>query len=390
MPVQLVCKCGKQLSIPDEQAGRCIACPGCGAEHQATPSGLKPSHIMDKELRPRASGGKGRVLALLLVFLLLLAGGAGGTWWFFFRAASPPPASPTQEGDDLALIPANAQGFVSTRLAELWNSPAAQKGLKDARQRDPSAPDFAEKMDREIGIRHEEVERLTIVGVDADRQLGWIIARTLTPYSREKVLSRLKDGREQVHQGQRYFVGTGPEGKLLAIHFVGSRVLVAGNEEGVKRCLDFAAGGPVTGPLEPVIALARGTHTAVVGIFPAGGPLETLKANPALKALADLKLFSATMDVSEKATMEGAVKMSSEQEAKKIVKTIEENRRLIQLGLSLAQLEGNMKAKVAAMAAKLLAKSKLAQKGDEITAKAEIDEGSSIAELLMTLPMMNR
>jgi len=388
--MQLVCKCGKPLSIPDDHAGRCITCPSCGAEHQATLSEVKPSHAVDKELRHPTPGGKGRVLALMVVFFLLLLGGAGGARWFFFRAATPTPAPPPQEGDDLALIPANAQGFVCMRLADLWKTPAAQKGLKDARQRDPTATDAAEKMDREIGLRHEAVERLTIVGVDADRQLGWIIARTLTPYSREKVLSRLKDGREQVHRGQSYFVGTGPEGKVLAIHFVGSRVLVAGNEEGVRRCLDFVAEGTMTGPLEPVIALARGTHTAVVGIYPAGGPLETVKANPALKGLAGVKLVSATMDVSENATGEGTAKMSSEEEAKKIVKTIDENRRLIQLGLSLAKLEGNVKAKVAAILAKVVEKAKLAQKGDEVTAKATIDEGSTIAELLMTLPVLNR
>ena len=82
--------------------------------------------------------------------------------------------------------------------------------------------------------------------------------------------------------------------------------------------------------------------------------------------------------------------MPSEEEAKKLVKMIEEKRLVIQLGLGFAQLEGGVKAKGAAIMGKLLGKAKFAQQGDEVTVKATLDEGSSVAELLMTLPAMNR
>src|ERR1700722_11244696 len=71
-----------------------------------------------------------RSLALLMV---LLAGGATGVWSVLVSEG----AQPGPDIEDLALIPANGQGFLSVRLAELWKTPAAQKGVADAKKRDP-------------------------------------------------------------------------------------------------------------------------------------------------------------------------------------------------------------------------------------------------------------
>ena len=60
---------------------------------------------------------------------------------------------PQGEGDDLALIPANAQGFISIRLADLWKTPAAQEALKKGREDGPPQADPAERMERETGLR---------------------------------------------------------------------------------------------------------------------------------------------------------------------------------------------------------------------------------------------
>ena len=380
MTVQLVCKCGKQLRIPDEHAGRRVMCPGCGASH------LSPA--ADPTAVPAAGGpwphppakGERRVF-LLVLFLLLLAGGAGAAWWFLFRTGGA-----ANEGDDLALVPANAQGFISIRVADLWKTPAARKAVKDVRERDPQAPDPTDQMDRDTGLRPEEIERLTLVGVDLDRKIAWGIVRTLQPYDRRRVLSRLKDHRELVYKGKRYYLGLGPDGHPLAIWFAGTRVLVAGSEEGVKLCRDFEEGTPPAGPLTEAIDLAAGSRTAVAGVYPAGGPLETVKADSFLKSLADVKLFTATLDVSEKATLAGKAKMSGEEDARRMVQAIKDNRMAIQFGLGWALLQGGVKGNAARLLQTLLGKMKFVQKGDEVGATATIDEGSRLVELLIAMP----
>jgi hypothetical protein len=383
MPVQLVCKCGKQLYVPDGHAGRRVKCPGCGESHLApaeAPSASTPS----LPYAHARSGQGGRRLPLLLVGLLLLLSIGFAAWWFLFRQAGP-----AQDGDDLALIPANAQGFATVRLAELWKSPAVEKALQ---KRDKAEEDPAERMDRETGLRPAEVERFTIVGVDASKRLGWVVVRAGEPLDRQKILSRLKNGSEHVHEGQSYFKGAGPDGDERAIHFVGRRVLVAGNEAGVKRCLDFTTGPPVKGPLGPVIALAGGTRSAVAGFVPAGGALDMAKGIGAAKSLEKVKLMTATLDVTDEAKLEVTAKLASADEATELARTIDgyqkplrENalqRNLLSFGLRFYL--GKNLAPLAPTLVNLLAKAKVEPNGDEITAKADLSQ-AGVARLIQVL-----
>ena len=78
-------------------------------------------------------------LALLAVLLACGAAGSDG----------PKPA----DLDDLALIPADARGFLSVRVADLWQTPAVRKGVANAKKRDPKLEDPAERMGE--GVRPE-------------------------------------------------------------------------------------------------------------------------------------------------------------------------------------------------------------------------------------------
>jgi hypothetical protein len=388
MPVQLVCNCGKQLTIPDAHAGRRIACPVCGQTHQVPDviSAERPNEV--QSVRPGGGSGKGRLVALV-VLLVLLLGGTTAAWWLWIHKGQTPAGS-EKEGDDLALIPANAQGFISVRLADLWKSPAMEKAIADARERDPQMEDLAEKMDRETGLRPSEVERLNLVSIDLDQKLAWLVLRTRQPYDRRKVLSRLSDARSLVHQGQSYYLGHGADGRLLAVHFAGTHVLMAGSEKAVKHCLDFAAGEPVKGPLQPVITLARGTHTAVAGVSPSGAVLERLKGVDNLKSLGEMKVITATIDISEKATVETKTEVPSEEEAKKLQATLKKALALVKVGLLFApgQLLGENLAQHAPAILELLTPLKFAHKGKEVTANAEIEDGSKVAGMLLALPKM--
>jgi hypothetical protein len=389
MAVYLVCKCGRQLYIPEDHAGRQVKCPGCGESH------LAPAESPGFEKRARSAAnfsgrprGRGKGLVLALVILVLLAGG-GAVWWFWWgRGEGRQP-----EGDDLALIPANAQAFVSIRLADLWNSPAAQKALKQPRDEGKPSEDPAEKMERETGVRPEEVERLTLVTINADEKMGWLLARTLRPYDRAKVLARLSDGRQEIYRGRTYHLGTGPDNQQRAVYFAGTRVIVAGTEEGVKRCLHFAAGERVKGPLEPVIALAGGKHTAVAGGYPAGGPMEKVKNNANLKNLEKVKLITATMDVTDRAHLETKAKLSSADEARDLQQVIERQQEALRgnpllrvaLILGISSALGEDLKPLAPTMVNVLVKTKVGQKGDEILATTDLDQAAT-GKLILALP----
>src|SRR4051794_2692387 len=86
----------------------------------------------------------------LALFAVLLAAGCAGT-------------QPTADPDDLALIPADARGFLSVRVADLWNTPRIQKGVGDARARDFKIKGPAVHMDKAFGLKPDEVERVSAV-----------------------------------------------------------------------------------------------------------------------------------------------------------------------------------------------------------------------------------
>ena len=375
MPVQFVCPCGKELRIPDEHAGRRIMCPACGASHVA------PGPDPAGDVRP-ATPGQARparrkipLLLPLVLLLVLLAAGAGAYWWFFRGSAGP-----EAEGDDLALVPPEAEAFISVRLADLWNTPAAMKAVLKMEEGDPG-----QKMEEVTGLRPLEVERLTVVVMDSKRRIGWAAVRTRALYDRTKLLKPLQGPTERVHREMRYFLGTATDGEPRAIWFVGSRVVVVGSEEGVRLCLDFAARGSAAGPLTPMIEQARGTHTAVAGLCPKGRPDKKANKIPVLGELLEAKRITATLDVNENAVLEGKATMASETAAKELVRTINNNRFQITLALAGLAAFGGDKAKVLAPLLELFGKTKFSSKGDEATATAKID-GERAAEMLLELP----
>ena len=164
----------------------------------------------------------------------------------------------------------------------------------------------------------------------------------------------------------------------------------------MKRCLDFAAEKAASRPLTPVIELAGGTHTAVGGFYPKGGPTEKLKSNIALKEVLEAKLITSTLDIQEKATFEVKLKMADEKEAKKLHKSMQSKVGLAIIGLTLApsRLLGPDLVKraphLAPTLVELLEQLKFTQKGDEVSATANLEDGSGAVRLLLTAPAAAR
>jgi hypothetical protein len=380
MTAQLQCDCGKYLRIPEHHAGRRVQCPSCGKTHMMTAENIAESPMnvgvtawpaLTTMSAPPSIRRTWPHLAGML--LLALAVGAGTWWWLNVGSTA------ASEGDDLALIPANAQGIVSIRLADLWKTPAMQKAL--LKEEDPPG-----QMEEETGLRPENVERLSVVTVDLDNHLTWNLVRTVAPYDAEKVLSRLGNRREGNYHGERYHLGTGVDEKTWAIYLAGTRVLVAGTETGVKHCLDLMReerAGRQSGPLEPIVTqIADGTHTVVVGVYPGGGPVKMLKTY----GLDQMQRGQVFVDVSDKVELVAMGQCASEDTAKKLQTAIKKQLVVAQAGLGLVGLFGGEKGKMAGSLATLLNEIKFEQKGSEVTATARIDDGSSVAATLLALP----
>jgi hypothetical protein len=325
--IQFACDCGKQMRVRAEYAGRAARCPECGAtvaipaadesEPRPAPKAAKrprpadedednsealqteprrhkaPSAARsrraaveeepeaeqqdeqdtdDPDARPRRRKRIRRRGVPVWVWLvggslaaLLLAGTGLGVWWFL-GSGTP---------SDLAFVPADAAGFTSVRLADLWNTDLAKK----LREQAPQANIQVEQMQKEAGLAPTDIERVTVVlasvpdlgGPNAQPINGgdsfWAIMLTSKPYDRKKMLEKEPNARPAKHEGKEYYVvhqGPSP----LAYHFAADRILVLGTEGGVKQCLTKAAGKRGKGPLDEALRLAAGKSHIVVGFNP--------------------------------------------------------------------------------------------------------------------------
>ena len=259
---------------------------------------LSASHARQDSQRRRGAVLPLRALVLLAV---LLAG-----------AACSDGARAVADLDDLALIPADARGFLSVRVADLWKTPAVRKGVANAKKRDPKLEDPAERMERLFGLNPAEVERVSFV-YSAEGP-AWGIVRTVGPYDR-KILSRLDGAKKAVHQGKEYH--TAPVGdRKAAAWLAGPRVIVVGSEEGVKGCIDLAAKGNPKGPLRPIIALCKEKHHAVAGLD--GKRLDGVKGNTLLSWVTPIQLAWATLDVDKEAELAIHARAADEKQAKRV------------------------------------------------------------------------
>jgi hypothetical protein len=292
-----------------------------------------------------------------------------------------------EEMDDLALIPANVQGFGTVRLAELWKSPAMRKALNIGDDLNQTIYDettlFPDMIERVSGVAFE-VERR---GLGVVVRTGWTIVRAAAPYEFENIprrLVHLGNPQEVSYQDRRYYRGTAEDGRTYAAYFASPRVMVIGPEDGVKRCLDFVKTGPVKGPLEPIIALAAsGKHTAVAGISPPSGN------TPWTGDFAGVQLITATLDVGDSVTLVARGETRSEIEAKELVTGIKRYRKLSMAALAGMQLfAGKDQRDKTASLLSLLKQVQVEQKGRDVFTTARIEDGGSAAKGLLALPQI--
>ena len=279
------CDCGKEFKVKPEFAGRSTKCPACGqtlvipgnraspapapvkvpSPPEAAPAAASAGwdeidtpadKPIDEQPPPKRRPPRRRSPALVIVLGILavaLAGTGGAFGWVWWQnrdtnkpidrsARSAPtsfPKNPEDEaneaaskidlGEDLNLVPKDAKAFVAVRVADLVASPLVQQLRKQ-----PLAllmPDPDKEMERLVGLKPADVERITAVAPVPNPTVYWAMAYCRKPYDEAKILQLLGATEERQHKGKTYYYS---EARNIAVYFPKDRLLVAGPEEGVR------------------------------------------------------------------------------------------------------------------------------------------------------------
>src|SRR5262249_45418682 len=147
----------------------------------------------------------------------------------------------------------DAQGFVTARVADVWQHDATQKALNMMKGQAGGIDPIAE-VQNATGLTPSDVERVSLVfqhldTSNPDRTTAWIIVLTANPYDPNPTPGKLTNAKEAKHEGKTYPLGQPPFGpaarpgmpapprKDLAIYLAGPRVLVYSDDAGMKNCL---------------------------------------------------------------------------------------------------------------------------------------------------------
>ncbi len=289
-PIRFSCEdCGKSIQTKAEHAGKKTKCPGCGAV-VVIPSaaGAATAAFRSDKPAPRRSrvaveeddedrrdededrqdedrederpgrrkkkavrrGGGAKVWILVAVGGLLLAGAGLGAWLLFFRGGV---------SADFDLVPRDAAGFATVRVADLLKTDLGKKAFDLGRKQDEIG---LLKMLEQTGLKPEDIERVTAVSLDFRDKILWIVVRTGKDYDQKQVLEGLKNPAKESHQGKDYYLIKGAE---LGITFVDSRTVVFGKTDSLKRCLALPKAAK-SGPLDETILVAsKSKYHAVMG-----------------------------------------------------------------------------------------------------------------------------
>lgn len=382
MSLEIVCACGRHLRASEQHVGRRIKCPGCGASHIVPEPGA--SVAVTSSRRPSGPSRWPTLLLLLLAAPGILGALVGG-WWYLTH---PRGANSTDLSEEL-LIPQEVQGFLRLRLAEMWATPAIREALEKARADNPEVDDPIAFLERQTSLRPEQVERLTFVFIDLAARLGWTMFRTREPYDRQQVLARLFAVSERVHEGQIYYVGDDSDGRPLAICPLAPRLLIAGPEEGVRRCLallrDPATNGE--GPMAPLIARLDDPAQVFGGFKPEPSSLGTLRSIPSLSVLADVKQVEVSAQVEEPTRILAQTQADDAEQAGRMNDSLRNSMKMLRGVLLLQALEGGDRAVAIQRIGKLLNQTEIRAEGRSVRMTLTTDPETLVA-ILPALPRL--
>jgi hypothetical protein len=197
---------------------------------------------------------------MVVIAALLLVGGGVTAWLVFFRAVRLDP--------DLALVPADAVGFVSFRLGDWWNSEPGKHSFNaiDMRTEQSVYSLLAgfQAIDGDKGVRVHagDIERVTAVffpGKDADRHVVLIVAGN-KPLNKQGLARSVIFGGGQTRtlRGKTYYCSVNGD---RAIYFESPQIVVAGTSQDLEVFLQKTF-KQKTFEVAPAGALAEGLQLA--------------------------------------------------------------------------------------------------------------------------------
>jgi Protein of unknown function (DUF1559) len=417
--IRCVCQCGKTLQVRAEHAGRNVRCPACQsvltvpgivaavptaprARRPAPPPTLPAEELfpLDQPVKRKARSPARRPLwpwIAAAVCLVLLTTGGLLAWVLSGRGipgiSGAGGVSAPEFPADLALVPANAQGFAAIRVGDLTDLP----DYKMARQFLP--PIEAAKLadvESKLGVSIADVERITFVSTDGEKMEMWGVIALKKPYDSKKIKDLFPPGTQEIKHGNATYHLLAVDDPKVAIHFVNDRILVAGTESGVKRCLKQMDEKTSAGPLAEGLKLAAANHHIVVAGAPPVDVMQKLKKTmpPGMEAFAGfLDLQTGTLVIDETAqALQLDLRLNFPTEAKaQEVKSAMDG--LVGMGrLFLPQLKAQLTQgpnaqegqKVAAWLEATLNSVKPEQKGSSVTLNLKLDT-SGVSESLQKM-----
>jgi hypothetical protein len=194
-------------------------------------------------------------VGLVLSALAALAGGPG------VRAA---PVSPDAGGgvpEELKLVPPDALGFASLRVAEPMRGPLGERALALL---DKELGTGLPSLYGGLGLSPTRVERLTWLALAPGLPPVEVI-RTTEPYDRARLLRAFaRDSREVKVAGKTCYVGSWSD---LILHLVDDRTVLQGTRPGLEHVLAPRKKARKH-PLADALTAAGGKHVLVAGVNP--------------------------------------------------------------------------------------------------------------------------
>ncbi|HEV3258851.1 MAG TPA: hypothetical protein VG013_18415 [Gemmataceae bacterium] len=220
---------------------------------------------------------------------------------------------------DLSLVPHDAAGFLSVRVADTWDQEQAAPLRKLAKD-NPMASLFLDQLKAKAGLTIADVERAVAIMPTADSHpepLLLVTTKTSKTIDRAGLVGVFLPGAKEKKVGEKSFftAGTAPFG----IHFADDHTLLAGAPAAVEAFLKQPASkeeGPLTGALRE----AGGKHTLVLGFNPSRFADQAKKQIPPgmekFQPLLDARAGMLTVDVTSELQVTVQLTFAKEEQAR--------------------------------------------------------------------------
>ncbi|MBI1917778.1 MAG: hypothetical protein HYS12_24045 [Planctomycetes bacterium] len=345
--IRFHCSCGQICQARPEHAGRNTRCPRCstvltipaGAITGEAPAPRRSAALQadepvrrpvsrrevdeDEEFednRPRRRRRRAKK-SKLWIWIAAAAGvlliGGGLALWLLLRGGT---------SSDFDLVPRDAQGFITVRVADLVDSPLGKQFM----DRMGGRLKEVEKWEDKLGLSRKDIERVTWVFIDAEKNAGWLIVKTNKAYDKDKIMSSLKEGdlKEQQANGKTYYLDSGGPGALC---FHSDRMfLIASSGDTMETCLALPK-KPKSGPLDEALQMAsKGKNQYAAGINVPSDKIEPLRKNifvaaTPLKVFLDAKTAYMTMACKNDIDWEIGVTFADKGKAKEAEKAVNDS-----------------------------------------------------------------